>query len=328
MDIRALRYFVEVVKRQGFTAAADALYVTQPTISKMVRQIEEEAGAALLVRDGRTVRPTETGMIVYRRGLEMLELQARMEAELAEASSGMRGELAMGIPPLASSLLTPVLAEFHRLHPAVRLKLFERGSRQVVEELRASVFEIGGVLMPVDLAEFAVLPFSESPLMLIAPPGSPWQGRASVSLIELAQASFVMYGEGFMLNDMVNAACAKLGFTPRVSGQSSEWDMVAKMVEIGGRGRAAAGAVLRAARSGAPDDHRGGRAGDPVADGDGMAAQRASVERGARMDQPRGNDPRSNGRVATRPQFAPAARSTYDCRCCRSVSPIDANSSP
>lgn len=233
MDIRALRYFVEVVKRQGFTAAADALYVTQPTISKMVRQIEEEAGAALLVRDGRTVRPTETGMIVYRRGLEMLELQARMEAELAEASSGMRGELAMGIPPLASSLLTPVLAEFHRLHPAVRLKLFERGSRQVVEELRASVFEIGGVLMPVDLAEFAVLPFSESPLMLIAPPGSPWQGRASVSLIELAQASFVMYGEGFMLNDMVNAACAKLGFTPRVSGQSSEWDMVAKMVEIG-----------------------------------------------------------------------------------------------
>ncbi|RKP59125.1 LysR family transcriptional regulator [Pararobbsia silviterrae] len=233
MDIRALRYFVEVVRRQGFTAAADALFVTQPTISKMVRQIEEEVGTPLLVRDGRTVAPTETGRIVYQRGLEMLELQARLEAELAEASSGMRGELAISVPPLASMLLTPVLAEFHRLHPGVRLKLFERGSLRGLEDLRENRFEIAGLMMPVDRAELASVPLARSPLRLVTPAGGPWQGRETVSFAELSQASFVMYGEGFSLNDLVTAACARHGFTPRVSGQSTDWNMLARMVEIG-----------------------------------------------------------------------------------------------
>lgn len=233
MDIRALRYFVEVVKRQGFTAAAEALFVTQPTISKMVRQIEEEVGTPLLVRDGRTVTPTETGRIVYQRGLEMLELQARLEAELAEASSGMSGELAISVPPLASMLLSPVLAEFHRLHPGVRLKLMERGSLRGVEELRANLFELAGLMMPVDRAEFESLPLARSPLRLVAPIDSPWHGRESVALRELVDASFVMYGDGFLLNDVITDACARLGFTPRVSGQSSEWNMIARMVEIG-----------------------------------------------------------------------------------------------
>ena len=236
MDIRALRYFVEVVKRQGFTAAADALFVTQPTISKMVRQIEQEVGAPLLVRDGRTLVLTATGRIVYQRGLEMLELQTRLEAELAEANSGVRGELAISAPPLASMLLTPVLAEFHRLHPGVRMRLFERGGLRALEDLRGNVCEIAGVLMPVDRAEFASLPLACSPLRLITPVDGPFghfATRESVALAELAQTSFVMYGEGFVLNDVVTAACARLGFTPRVSGQSSEWELLAKMVGIG-----------------------------------------------------------------------------------------------
>jgi DNA-binding transcriptional LysR family regulator len=233
MDIRALRYFVEVVKRRGFTAAANALFVTQPTISKMIRQIEEEVGAVLLIRDGRNITPTETGRIVYQRGLEILELQTRLEEELAEANSGMSGELTIAIPPMGSRLLTPMLSDFHRLHPAVRLKLFERGSLQAEADLRANVCEIGGILMPIDHAEFSALTLCESPLMLVSRIDSPWQGRATVSLVELADATFIMYGEGFMLNNMVNVACAKLGFTPTVSGRSSNWNMMAEMVGIG-----------------------------------------------------------------------------------------------
>lgn len=233
MDIRALRYFVEVVKRQGFTAAADALFVTQPTISKMVRQLEVEVGTPLVVRDGRTIVPTETGRIVYQRGIEMLALQARLEAELAEVSTGVGGELAISIPPLASMLLTPVLAEFHRLHPGVRLKLFERGSLRAIDELRANTFEIAGVLMPVDRAEFGTVPLACSPLRLVVPTDSVWHGRESVSFAELVNVSIVLFGEGYVLNDLVNTACVQHGFTPRVSGQSSEWDMLAKMVEIG-----------------------------------------------------------------------------------------------
>ncbi|WP_280954770.1 LysR family transcriptional regulator [Paludibacterium denitrificans] len=59
MDIRALRYFSEVVKRQSFTKAAEALFVTQPTISKMVKQLEDELGMPLILREGRHFRLTD-----------------------------------------------------------------------------------------------------------------------------------------------------------------------------------------------------------------------------------------------------------------------------
>ncbi|EBW6088128.1 LysR family transcriptional regulator, partial [Salmonella enterica subsp. enterica serovar Enteritidis] len=72
MDIKTLRYFVEVVRQQNFTRAAQNLYVTQPTISKMLRNLEEELGCTLLIRDGRKLLLTDTGRVVYERGIAIL----------------------------------------------------------------------------------------------------------------------------------------------------------------------------------------------------------------------------------------------------------------
>ena len=63
MDIRALRYFVELVREKSFTRASEKLFVTQPTISKMIRSLEDSLGEPLLVRDGRQIRPTPAGSI-------------------------------------------------------------------------------------------------------------------------------------------------------------------------------------------------------------------------------------------------------------------------
>ena len=74
MDIKTLRYFVEVVRQQNFTRAAQNLYVTQPTISKMLRNLEEELGCTLLIRDGRKLLLTDTGRVVYERGLSLIHI--------------------------------------------------------------------------------------------------------------------------------------------------------------------------------------------------------------------------------------------------------------
>ena len=65
MDIRALRYFSETVRLNSFSRAADALHVTQSTVSKMVRQLEDEMGVPLLIRAGRSLQLTDTGRVVY-----------------------------------------------------------------------------------------------------------------------------------------------------------------------------------------------------------------------------------------------------------------------
>ena len=72
MDLRALRYFVETVRRQSFTLAAEHLHVTQSTVSKMIRQLEAEIGQPLLIRDGRQLQLTDVGRVVLERGQEAL----------------------------------------------------------------------------------------------------------------------------------------------------------------------------------------------------------------------------------------------------------------
>ena len=138
VDIRALRYFVEVIQRQSYTDAARALFVTQPTVSKMIRQLEDELGTPVLLKHGRRLEPTDTGRVVLRRGAEIIALHAQLQAELADLARTAHGELALGIPPLASELLTPLLARYHQEYPNIELRLFERGSRTVEEELRAA----------------------------------------------------------------------------------------------------------------------------------------------------------------------------------------------
>ena len=86
MDIRTLRYFVEVVRQQSFTRAAEKLFVTQPTISKMMKNLEDELNCTLLIRDGRKLLLTDTGRVVFERGLAILAEFRQLEAERIEAT--------------------------------------------------------------------------------------------------------------------------------------------------------------------------------------------------------------------------------------------------
>jgi DNA-binding transcriptional LysR family regulator len=233
MELRALRYFVEVVRQQGFTAAADRMCVTQPTISKMVKALEDEIGAPLLLREGRQMTLTVEGQVVFQRGQEVLAAHARLQAELDDIGTLGRGELTIGIPPLGGSLFTPAIAEFRRRYPKIELKLFEHGSRAIEAALIAGELELGGVLQPVDLDTFDVLPMTHQLLWIVAPRGSRWDEVESVALADLAHEPFVFYNESLALNDVVTEACRQAGFTPVIAGRSSHWDFMAALVHAG-----------------------------------------------------------------------------------------------
>jgi DNA-binding transcriptional LysR family regulator len=107
MDIRALRYFVEVVKRHSFTKAADALFVTQPTISKMVKQLEEELGTPLIIREGRSFRLSDAGKVAFERGMDVLSAMNQLKNELNDLAGLTRGELVVGLPPMVGVAFSP-----------------------------------------------------------------------------------------------------------------------------------------------------------------------------------------------------------------------------
>ncbi len=233
MELRALRYFIEVVRQQSFTAAAEQLHVTQPTISKMVKALEDEAGTPLLLRDARQMVLTDAGRIVHQRGQDVLAAQAQLEAELADLATLGRGELTIGIPPMGGSLFMPAIAAFRQRYPKIELKLFEQGSRAIEAALISGELELGGVLQPVDPAAIDVLPISHEMLWLVAQKGSRWDGAASVPLADLAAEPFVFYGESLALNDVVLHACRAAGYVPQIVGRSGHWDLMAALVLAG-----------------------------------------------------------------------------------------------
>ncbi|MEI5998776.1 LysR family transcriptional regulator [Paraburkholderia bengalensis] len=233
MELRALRYFVEVVRQQSFTVAAEQMFVTQPTISKMVKSLEDEIGSPLLLRDGRQMVLTDAGRIVYQRGQEVLASYAQLQAELNDLDKLGRGELTIGIPPMGGSLFTPAIAAFRQRYPKVELKLFEQGSKAIEAALISGELELGGVLQPVDPDTIDVLPMTRQLLWLVARHGSRWDALQDVPLADLASEPFVFYGESLALNDVVLTACRSAGFAPQIVGRSGHWDFMAALVLAG-----------------------------------------------------------------------------------------------
>ena len=233
MELRALRYFVEVVRQRSFTAAAEQLFVTQPTISKMVKSLEDEIGSPLLLRDGRQMVLTDAGRIVYQRGLDVLAAHAQLQAELDDLSTLGRGQLTIGIPPMGGALFTPAIAGFRQRYPKVELKLIEQGSRAVETALLDGEMELGGVLLPVDPDTIDTLPMTRQRLWLVARAGSRWDAVQQVALTDLAQEPFVFYGKSLALNDIVLNACSHAGFAPTIVSRSEHWDFMVALVLAG-----------------------------------------------------------------------------------------------
>src|SRR5512133_2428800 len=126
MHVHALRYFVEVARQHNFTRAGEALHVTQPAISKMVRALEEELGTPLLLRERRRVTLTDAGRMVLERAQGILDALRVMQDEVVELSALRRGRLRIGLPPIVGvAFFPPLLGEFHTAHPGIVLELRE-----------------------------------------------------------------------------------------------------------------------------------------------------------------------------------------------------------
>ncbi len=233
MDLRVLRAFVEVVRQGGFSAAATAIHATQPTISKAVRQLEEELGGPVLQRLGHRVQVTAMGELVYRRAIAMLAERDSLISELAELRGLRRGRLRLGLPQLGSSILfAPLVARYRMLYPDIDIDLAEQGSNRLKQAVLSGELELGAALAPIDDV-FATQPVRDEPLVVVLPPGHALAGRKKLKLAALAEENFLMFEAGFALNEMIRNACQERGFLPREAAHSAQPEFIIALVTAG-----------------------------------------------------------------------------------------------
>lgn len=231
MELRTLRAFVEVVRRGGFTEAAKEVFATQSTVSKMVKQLEDEVGVQLIDRSGPRSRPTEPGTLLFQRALDMLAIRDELLVQIGEFQSIRRGNLRIGVPTVGGDMLfAPVIAEYRRRFPQINIQLVEHGSARLHELLHVGELDVAGILLPVpnDLEYRKV---RLEPVVVLLPKDSVPARRKSISLAELKDYSFLFFQEGFALNAMILEACRQHGFVPNIAMQSAQPRFIAKLVE-------------------------------------------------------------------------------------------------
>ncbi|AWB34765.1 LysR family transcriptional regulator [Orrella marina] len=234
MDLRSLRYFTETVRLGSFTEAARLLGVTQSTISKMIRQLEDETGEPLLLRETRRLILTDTGKIVYDRGREILAAVQRLQIEIRETQSVARGSLAIGIPPMINLLFTEALKQFRDKHPKVALTLTECTGQQVEKLVASGELAAGMTVLPTRRRpDVAVARVATHRVLALAAPGMIKTGSDALTLQALSQLPLVLLNDEFALTRLLHHQFGKEGLEPRIAAQSGQWDWTVSMARAG-----------------------------------------------------------------------------------------------
>ncbi|MSO95580.1 MAG: LysR family transcriptional regulator [Thermoleophilia bacterium] len=192
MTIHQLTYFLATVEHGSFSGAARSLFLTQPSISEQIRQLEGELGIALFARAGRGLVLTEAGKKFRPEAERVLADVERARDAVAAVRDLRGGTLGFGMFGTASAYLIADLAtDFRRKHPDVRLKLVGLNSSEVADQVRNATLEAGLVVLPVDDAGLDVRVARLEELVVISRETS--RLDAPVTIEALADAPLILY---------------------------------------------------------------------------------------------------------------------------------------
>lgn len=232
MDIRQLTCFVEVAKHKSFTKASQAMHVTQPSLSKMVKNLEEDLDVILFDRSSRKVRLTDAGEVVFLQAQKIIYSLDDLSASLYDVMNLNKGKIKIGLPPVISTLFFPtIIDEFQKQYPDVSIMLAEDGAKTVEKKVAEGEVDLGFVMLPVDEEKFDVMPFVDQEIKLLVHESHPLANLEKVDLIDFKDDSFLLLSKEFTLNGRTIEFCISEGFTPKVAYESSQWDFIVGMVE-------------------------------------------------------------------------------------------------
>ncbi|SIS46749.1 LysR family transcriptional regulator [Salimicrobium salexigens] len=234
MDIRHLTYFIEVTRFESFTRAAEHLYVTQPTISKMIKNLETELGVELFDRSRKQLVLTDAGRAIYDKAKTIVKASENLQTELDDLIGLQKGHIRIGLPPiLDAELFIGILGEFHQVHPRITFELIENGTKKIEEDILNEHLDAGIAVLPPEEEEFDTFSFIKEELRAVLPASHPLAGRRRIDLKELENDDFITFNRDFALYERIHDACLSAGFVPKTISETSQWDFIGKMITSG-----------------------------------------------------------------------------------------------
>lgn len=237
MELTPLRQFRAIAQAGHMTRAAEALGVTQPALSAMLRKLEEEVGAELLHRTGRGVELTEAGRVFLEHAEEALRRVDGGVGAVRELMGLERGSIRVGGGATATTyLLPPVVSTFHRRHPGVRFFIREAGSRVIAQAVLSGELDLGIVTMPIEVPggrDLMITPWVEDELRLIVPPGHRLASRRSYRWSDLTDEDMVGFEAGSAVRSVIDREIAQRAIRLDVVMELRSIESIKSMVAAG-----------------------------------------------------------------------------------------------
>ena len=155
MDIRVLQYFLAVAREESITRAAERLRMTQPPLSRQLKDLEDELGKQLLIRGSKKVTLTEDGMLLRKRAEELVDLMKKTKAELTSSNENINGDIHIGCGETeAISFLAQAAWDIQQKHPLIHYHIYSGDAGRVMERLDKGLIDFGLLVGPVDVNKY------------------------------------------------------------------------------------------------------------------------------------------------------------------------------
>ena len=155
MELRILKYFLAVAREESISGAAQALHMTQPTLSRQLMDLEEELGKQLLIRGSRRITLTEEGMLLRKRAAEILDLVEKAEAELTAPDEVVNGDIYIGGGETeAMRMIAEIATGLQRSCPDIRYHLYSGNADDVTERLDKGLLDFGVLIEPANMKKY------------------------------------------------------------------------------------------------------------------------------------------------------------------------------
>lgn len=192
ITLRQLKIFESVARNLSFTRAAEELFLTQPTISLQIKQLENAIAMPLFEQIGKRIYLTEAGQELYHYSRSIAQLLADMELALDELKGLDRGKLNISVVSTANYFTPHLLAKFCQRYHGVTVSLNVSNREAVLKQLADNLTDLAIMGQPPDGLDIVSESFMENPLVIIAPPAHPLCGQRQIPVKQLEQEVFLV----------------------------------------------------------------------------------------------------------------------------------------
>ena len=234
MNLRALQYLVTLAELRHFGRAAEACFISQPTLSTQIKKLEQELGVQLVERAPRKVMLTAAGAEIVDRARIVLRDIKQIEAVAARSSDPEAGVVRLGIfPTLAPYLLPHVVAGIHREFPRLELLLIEDKTEQLLQRLRAGSLDAALLAIPVDDEGLCLEPLFTEPFVAAVPVAHPLAGHSKLKIEDLNGQTVLLLEDGHCLREQALEVCQMASANEKSGFRATSLETLRQMVAAG-----------------------------------------------------------------------------------------------